>query len=56
MANSYGMGHPTMDCGELKRTARATGLRHAVRAACVAAADVLLAGRPGDDLFLLAQR
>jgi hypothetical protein len=55
MANEYGMGHPTMDCAQLKRTAR--GLAYETpSSSLVAAADVLLGGRPGEDLFLLAQR
>jgi hypothetical protein len=46
MANEYGMGHPTMDCAQLKRTAR--GLAYETpSSSLVAAADVLLGGRRG---------
>src|SRR5687768_4620483 len=55
MANSYGMGHPTMDCAALKHAAQ--GLAYETPSAnLVAAADVLLADQPDEDLFLLAQR
>jgi len=55
MANGYGMGHPTMDCAQLKQAAR--GLAYETESGnLVAAADVLLADQPGDDVFLLAQR
>ena len=55
MANSYGMGHPTMDCGQLRQAAH--GLAYETQSAdLAAAADVLLAGSARDDLYLLAQR
>jgi hypothetical protein len=55
MANSYGMGHPTMDCGQLKQAAH--GLAYETASDnLVAAADVLLADQPGEGVFLLAQR
>ena len=55
MANSYGMGHPTMDCGQLRQAAH--GLAYETQSAdLVAAADVLLAGSAREDLYLLAQR
>lgn len=55
MANGYGMGHPTMDCAQLKRAAQ--GLAYETESRnLVAAADVLLADRPGEDVLLLAQR
>ena len=55
MANSYGMGHPTMDCGQLRQAAH--GLAYVTQSAdLAAAADVLLAGSAREDLYLLAQR
>ena len=55
MANSYGMGHPTMDCGQLRQAAH--GLAYETQSAdLAAAADVLLAGSAREDLYLLAQR
>jgi hypothetical protein len=56
MANSYGLGHPTMDCSQLKRTAHALAY-DTPSTSLVAAADVLLVGQTGGgDTFLLAQR
>ena len=55
MANSYGLGHPTMDCGQLKRTAHALAY-DTPSSSLAASAEVLLAGRPGDNSLLLAQR
>ena len=55
MANSYGMGHPSMDCGELKQAAHGLAYETASEG-LVAAADVLLAGQSREDIFLLAQR
>ena len=55
IANSYGMGHPTMDCGQLRQAAH--GLAYETQSAdLAAAADVLLAGSAREDLYLLAQR
>ena len=55
MANGYGMGHPTMDCAQLKQAAQ--GLAYATASQdLVLAADTLLAGSPREDLFQLAQR
>lgn len=53
MANSYGLGHPTMDCAQLKQAA-ANLLEIQGRPALVAAANSLLDG--GDAAFRLAQR
>jgi hypothetical protein len=55
MANGYGMGHPTMDCAELKQAAQGLAYETDSRN-LVAAADVLLAGGPREELFILAQR
>ncbi|HYD23507.1 MAG TPA: S-adenosyl-L-homocysteine hydrolase [Croceibacterium sp.] len=54
MANAYGMGHPTLGCAELKQATHELSL--AQDASLAAAADTLLAGGPGDSVFLLAQR
>ncbi len=55
MANGYGMGHPTMDCAQLKQAAQ--GLAFETESEnLVAVADVLLADQPREDLFLLARR
>ena len=56
MANSYGLGHPTMDCSQLKRTAHALAYE-TPSSSLAASADVLLGGQPGGgDNLLLAQR
>jgi len=55
MANSYGMGHPTLGCGQLKQVAH--GLAYDTRSDhLVAVADQLLGRQPNDSVFLLAQR
>ena len=54
MANSYGMGHPTLGCAELKRVAQGL-VRANGEGALVAAADVLLGGEANESI-LLAQR
>jgi hypothetical protein len=55
MANGYGMGHPTMDCAQLKHATQELAYATASND-LVAAADTLLAGSPREDLFQLAQR
>ena len=55
MANGYGMGHPTMDCGQLKQAAQGLAYETASHN-LVAAADVLLDGQPRGDLHALALR
>ena len=54
IANSYGMGHPTLGCGELKQVAQGL-VRESGETALVAAADVLL-GSEANNSILLAQR
>ena len=54
IANSYGMGHPTLGCAELKRVAQGL-VRANGEGALVAAADVLLGGEANESI-LLAQR
>jgi hypothetical protein len=54
MANSYGMGHPTLGCAELKQATQQ--LSRAPDGVLVAAADALLAGDAGGNAYRLAQR
>ena len=54
MANSYGMGHPTLGCAELKQATQQ--LSRAPDGVLAAAADTLLAGDAGGSVFQLAQR
>jgi hypothetical protein len=54
IANGYGMGHPLLECAELKRTTQElTG--ESDRAALVAAAERLIE-LPQESVFLLARR
>ena len=55
MANGYGMGHPTMDCAQLKQAAQVLAYQTASQD-LVPAADALLAGQPREGLFLPARR
>lgn len=54
MANSYGQGHPTMSCGQLKAATRDLA-RNNGAIALNAAADVMLADAPGR-VALVARR
>lgn len=54
IANSYGMGHPTLGCAELKQVAQGL-VRANGEGALVAAADVLLGGDANESI-LIARR
>ena len=54
IANGYGMGHPQLECAELKQTTQAL-TAETDEAALVAAADRLV-GLPQESVLLLARR
>ena len=54
MANSYGLGHPTMDCAELRQATRNLAYNTSDEG-LAAAADELLAGQAQDSVFLASR-
>jgi hypothetical protein len=54
MANRYGLGHPTLNCGELKQATQ-TLAYNTGSDGLVAAADELLGGLPRESAFALAR-
>jgi len=53
MANAYGSGHPTLDCGQLKQITRQ--LTQQQSSTLGAAADQLLAGAQRESVFAMAR-